>query len=317
MENTQTLTILEKYNPKSLDELKLPSRIHNLITENIDRSGYRLMLYGPAGTGKTTTARLLNQDKSKFDVLYLSGSNDFNVNVLREKVYPFASNHSVLNKQKTIIIDEAENISDKIQDAFKIILDSSKKVNFIFITNEIEKMNSAVLSRCTQVEYNFQANELQEQQINYVTYLKHIAISENIEHDGAGLKELYIKNFPDFRHSLIIIQQLIDSKKAITVENVKATSEIGIQNIELYELIEKIHDAQKFFEKATEFKGREKDAINSLAEPYFRYLNSNGKFEQTLKVAVIVSKYSNMLSTTTTKFGTFFAMLVELRDVFK
>lgn len=317
MENTQTLTILEKYNPKSLDELKLPKRIHSLITENIHRPGYRLMLYGPAGTGKTTTARLLNSDKSKFDVLYLSGSNDFNVQTLREKVYPFSSNHSVLNKQKTIIIDEAENISDKIQDAFKIILDSSKKVNFIFITNEIEKMNSAVLSRCTQVEYNFQANELQEQQINYVTYLKNIAVSENLEYDGPGLKELFIKNFPDFRHSLIIIQQLIDSKKPITIENVRATSEIGVQNIELYELIEKIHDAQKFYEKATEFKGRERDAINSLAEPYFRYLNSNGKFEQTLKVAVIISKYSNMLSTTTTKFGTFFACLVELRGVFK
>ena len=26
MENTQTLTILEKYNPKSLDELKIPHR---------------------------------------------------------------------------------------------------------------------------------------------------------------------------------------------------------------------------------------------------------------------------------------------------
>ena len=190
----QKQTVIEKYTPKNLEELKLPMRISNLLSENLDRVGYRLLLYGPAGTGKTSTAILLNSDKAKYDVLYLSGSNDFNVQVLREKVYPFASNHSVLNKQKTIIIDEAENISDKIQDAFKIILDKSKKVNFIFITNEVEKMNSAVMSRCTQIEYNYHQSEMIEQQNNYVLFLKSVVESEKLVYENRGLKELYINN---------------------------------------------------------------------------------------------------------------------------
>lgn len=308
-------TIIEKYTPKKLSELKLPARINNLVNENINRSGYRLLLYGVPGTGKTSTAKLLNNDKSKFDVLYLSGSNDFNIQTLRDKVYPFASNHSVLGKQKTIIIDEAENIADKIQDSFKIILDSSKKVNFIFITNEVEKMNTAIMSRCTQIEYNFQSHELKEQQDNYILFLAHVCKTENLDYENSGIKELYIKNFPDFRHSLISIQQIIDSKQKLNAENVKAVSEVGVQNIDLYELIENVHDAQKFYEKATEFKSKEREAIVSLAEPYFRYLNSRGKFEQTLKSAVIVAKYSNQFSTTTSKFGTFFALLCELRTI--
>lgn len=313
----QKLTLLEKYAPKNLEELKLPERIHNLITENIDRQGYRFVLYGPPGTGKTTTARLLNKDKSKFEVLYLSGSNNFNTATLTEKIYPFAGNHSVLQKQKTIIIDEFENIADKLQDAFKVILDSSKKVNFIFITNEVEKINSAIMSRCTQIEYNFQNNEMIEQQNNYLLFLKNICVQEKIEYDNTGLKELYIKNFPDFRHSLVTIQQMIDSKKILNSFNVKNISESGVQDIELYKMLEEIVDAQKFYEKSSEYKGREKETINALAEPYFRYLNSNGKFEQTLKAAVIVSKYSNMMSNTTTKFGTLFACLVELRTLFR
>jgi DNA polymerase III delta prime subunit len=313
--NTNTLTLIEKYTPKTLDELKLPSRIANLIEENINRKGYRFLFYGPPGTGKTSTSKLLNSDKNNFDVLYLSGSNDFNVQTLREKVYPFASNHSVLGKQKTIIIDESENIADKIQDAFKIILDTAKSVNFIFITNEVEKMNSAIMSRCTQVEYNYQSHELKEQQNNYILFLKNVVDTENIAYNNSGIKELYIKNFPDFRYSLICMQQMIDSKQEINAENVKNVSEIGVQNIELYELIEKEFDAQKFYEKATSYKGKERESLNSLAEPYFRYLNQNNKFEQTLKSAVIVAKYSNMMSLTTTKFGTFFAMLVELRTL--
>lgn len=310
-------TILEKYAPKTLVELKLPVRIHNLVSQNIDRPGYRFIFYGPPGTGKTTLSRLLNKDRNKFDVLYLSGSNNFNTAILTDKIYPFAGSHSALGKQKTIIVDECENIADKLQDAFKIILDSSKNVNFIFITNEVNKVNSAIMSRCTQVEFNYNAAELKEQQDNYILFLLNILKTEELTFDNSGIKELYIKNFPDFRHSLVNIQQMIDSKQPITSENVKAITEVGVQNIDLYELIEKETDSQKFYEKATEFKGKEKASMNSLTEPYFRYLNSQGKFDQTLKAAVIVAKYSNMLSTSTTEFGTFFAMLVELRTLFR
>lgn len=310
-------TIIEKYQPKTIDELKLPERIMKLIDANKDRVGYRFLFYGPPGTGKTSTATLLNRSKEKYDVLYLSGSNDFNVSVMREKVYPFASNHSILGKQKTIIIDEFENISDKIQDAFKIVLDKSKKVNFIFITNEIEKVNSALLSRCAQVEYNFIGNEMIEQQNNYILLLKTIIETEGLKYQNNGIKELYVKNFPDIRHSLVTIQQLIDSDLEINAENVRSASEIGVQNIELYQLIESQIDSQKFYETATIFKGKERECFNSLAEPYFRYLNQNGKFEQTLKAAVIIAKYSNMYTNSTSKFGTFFAMLVELRTLFR
>lgn len=310
-------TIIEKYIPKDLAELKLPVRISNLIEKNTSRVGYRLMFFGPPGTGKTTTALLMTKDKKLNDVLYLSGSNDFTVKTLREKVYPFCGNHSVLGKQKTIIIDEAENIKDKDQDAFKIVLDKSKKVNFIFITNEIEKMNSAVLSRCTQIEYNFHGNEMIEQQNNYVQFLHDIITKENVKFDNSGIRELYIKNFPDIRHSLVTIQQLIDSELTINSYNVINAGEIGIQNVELYELIQNQLDTQKFYEEATKFRGKEKECFNSLSEPYFRYLNSIGKFEQTLKASVIIAKYSNMFSNGTSKFGIFFACISELRLIFR
>ena len=148
-------TLIEKYVPKTFDELKLPNRIESVINNSINRKGYRLLLFGTQGTGKTTTARLMNADKSKFEVLYLSGSNDFNIDTMRTQIYPFCSQHSITGKQKTLIIDECENISNKIQDAFKVILDSSKNVNFIFITNEIEKIIEPIQSRFTKLEYNF------------------------------------------------------------------------------------------------------------------------------------------------------------------
>lgn len=302
-----------KYKPKTLIDLKLPVRIHNLIEEQIKKNMYRLLLFGLPGTGKTTTARLISMGH---DVMYLSGSNDFNIDVMRSKVYPFCSNHSVLGKKKTLIIDEAENISNKIQDAFKVILDTSTSVNFIFITNEIEKMNTAVRSRCTNIEYNYQTAEIQEQTINYVRFAKYVVDNEGIQYTNDGLKQLYKINFPDFRHLLVTLQQIIDSKQTVTIDAVNNISESGLQNLPLYEILDVI-DAQKFYELCSAFRGQERESLISLGEPFFKYLNSKGKFEQTIKAAICVSKYCNQYVTTINKFGTFFACMSELRSLLK
>ena len=309
-------TLIEKYQPSNLDELKLPKRIEETVLKSIERKGYRLLLFGTQGTGKTTTSKLMNPT-SKFEVMYLSGSNDFNIETLRTKVYPFCSQHSVSGKQKTIIIDEVENISNKIQDAFKVILDQAKNVNFIFITNEIEKIIEPIQSRFTKLEYNFTDTELVEQKRNYLLYFKNLLENEKITYDGNGLQELFVRNFPDFRQSLIILQHLIDSNKPITKDNILLTSEQGTADTELYNIIMSEKNPQKLYEFCTRYKGRERQFLESLSEPYFNWLNNQGKYDITLKSALIVSKYSNLYVNTISKFGTIFSCMIELTQLFK
>lgn len=305
--------LLIKYAPKSIEEMQLPARINELITTNSKKVGYRFMFYGSPGTGKTSLAKLLAQF---CDPLYLSGSNEFNIETMRTKVYPWCSGHSTTGKPKVIIIDEAENMRNNIQDSFKIILDQAKKVNFIFITNEVEGMNDAIKSRCTMVEFNFQLSEIAEQTVNYATFLKKIVVAENIQHTGGGLQEIMRLMFPDFRHLLVTLQQFVDSKKIINKENVALISENGIANVELYEALLLI-DAQKFYEAISQLKGKERDALISLGEPFFKWLNAQGKFEQTIKAAPIVSKYCNQFVTSMNKFGTFFACCSELKTIIR
>ena len=176
--------LLEKYSPKSLEEMKLPQRIHTLITSKMNTKGYRLLLYGTCGIGKSTTARLITKGH---DVLYLSGSNNFNIELMRSKVDPFCSSFSINGKQKTLIVDECENMSNQVQDAFKMTLDVSKSVNFIFITNEIEKLIDPFRSRCTNIEYNFKDEELEEQKRNYLMFLKHICDEEKLTYDSTNV----------------------------------------------------------------------------------------------------------------------------------
>lgn len=264
-------------------------------------------------THNTSSAKLITKGHN---VLYLSGSNDFNIQTLREKVYTFANNFSVDDKQKTVIIDEAENIRNELQDAFKIILDKAKSVNFIFITNEVQKMNDAIRSRCTNIEYNFNSQELKEQQAHYIKYTATICSQEGIEFDNSGLKELYKQYFPDFRHLLIILQQLKDKKVTLTAENIKNIGEIGVQMPELYEILESHLTDKEFYQRISAYRGKEKECILALGEPFFGYLNDKELFEKTLQAAVINSDYSTKILTTINKFATFFSCCIELRNIF-
>ena len=62
--------LLEKYFPKKWEDIKLPERIKNVLTKMQEQTGYRLMMYSSPGTGKTTTARLMVSDTSKFETMY-------------------------------------------------------------------------------------------------------------------------------------------------------------------------------------------------------------------------------------------------------
>jgi len=311
-QENQHQTLIEKYQVKNFDDLKLPARIKQIITDN-QNTYYRLLLYSSPGTGKTTTAKLLSKGKS---VLYLSGSNDFNIQTMRKYVYPFCNSFSVNDKEKVLIIDEADNIPNKIQDAFKILIDTAKKVRFIFITNEIDKINDAIQSRCTKLNYNYTASELDEQQANYLKFMVDVVQKENIGFTKEGLLELLKYYFPDFRALLDILQVFKTTKQRITVENISKNKIVsGIQNKEIYDLIEhpENYNARKFYEIVSKYRGIEESVLTSLCEPYFQYLNDKGLYEKTLETAEIMNEFTSQYNTTINKFGLLVACIYKLR----
>ena len=314
----QTESLMEKYFPKTWDDVKLPENVRKLLLQMQDKQGYRLLMYGTPGLGKTSSARMLVSDTNKFETLYLSGSNNFTIETLRTKVMQFASGFSVNGKQKTCIIDECENLRDNIQDTFKIILDQCKKVNFIFITNEVEKVNAALRSRCTYIEYDFSGDDLKEQQKNFIKYAIQICKEEHINADTDGIKYLYNHLFPDFRHLIVTLQQVKDSGQNLTVDVLKKMNDNGKQDENLYNCVTDLSiNGKILYETLSKYKGKERECFLTLGEPFFEYLNDKEKYDKTLQVAVIVSKYSDMFATSINKFVTFIGCINELRSLFR
>ena len=75
----------EVFRPTKLDGLVLPVRIYNELKQGLVQN---IMLYGPAGSGKSSIARILVDG---FDTMRLNGSSENGIDIVREKVVSFAS----------------------------------------------------------------------------------------------------------------------------------------------------------------------------------------------------------------------------------
>jgi len=95
----------EHYRPTILDEYVGNNHIKKKFKQYIEQNDPpHILLYGKAGTGKTTLARILTKNIN-CDELYINASDETGVDVVRVKIKPFALSVS-MNDIKVVILDE-------------------------------------------------------------------------------------------------------------------------------------------------------------------------------------------------------------------
>ena len=98
---------VEKYRLQNLDSYVGNEQIKNTISKYLEQNDIQnFIFYGPAGTGKTTLAKLIvnNLDCS---FLYINASDERGIDTIRDKVSGFASVAS-FKSLKVVILDEAD-----------------------------------------------------------------------------------------------------------------------------------------------------------------------------------------------------------------
>jgi DNA polymerase III delta prime subunit len=148
MENTDNSLLNEKYRPITLDtyvgNAKLKSSIAKQL-ENNDIQNY--LFYGPAGTGKTTLAKLCIKNLD-CDHLYINASDERGIETIRDKVQGFASTMS-FKSLKVVILDEADFLTIQAQASLRNIIETfSRTTRFILTCNYIERIIDPLQSRC-------------------------------------------------------------------------------------------------------------------------------------------------------------------------
>ncbi len=108
----------EKYRPKRFSEFKGQEEalrkvllfLRNFADKKNKRRKKAIMLYGPAGTGKTTLAHIIANETNS-EMFELNASDFRNKAKLQEILKPAVQQQSLKKEEKVILIDEADGIS--------------------------------------------------------------------------------------------------------------------------------------------------------------------------------------------------------------
>ena len=99
--------LVERYRPIKLENYVGNEHIKKTIAQYISQNDIQNLIFnGPAGTGKTTLAKLIVKN-IECDYLYINASDERGIETIRDKVSGFASTAS-FKPLKVVILDEAD-----------------------------------------------------------------------------------------------------------------------------------------------------------------------------------------------------------------
>jgi replication factor C small subunit len=306
MDNSNTLWV-EKYRPYSLDTYIGNEHLKSKVTIYLQNNDLpHLLLYGKAGTGKTTLAKILVKN-IECDYLYINASDENSVDTVRNKVRHFASTVG-FKDLKVIILDECDYITPNAQAALRNLMETfSKHCRFILTCNYVERIIDPIQSRCQL----FQIIPPSKKEV--AQKLHNILTEENVNSDLEDIKILVDSGYPDIRRVINSAQRNVVSGK------LKLDTGSIIQNDYKLNLL----DILKIQDKRNAFKNIRQLITDSQITDYadlFRLLydevDSYGQ-GHIAECILIIAKYELSDAQVVDKEINVMAMLIELLGVIK
>ncbi len=165
-----------------------------------------LLLYGPAGGGKTTAAKILI-NKIECDYLIINASDERGIDVIRDKIKNFASTQGFKNL-KIILLDESDALTFDGQAALRNVMETfSKHCRFILTCNYVEKIIAPIQSRCQSFNITPPTKKDVAKQVSFILN------QEGVQFDIKDLVPIIDNGYPDLRKIINQCQQ--STKKGV------------------------------------------------------------------------------------------------------
>ena len=236
------LPLSDKYRPKKIEDLVLDNIIYTKIKNILEnRDVPNIIFTGKSGFGKTSTihciARSIYPKEYHDSIIELNASDDRGIKSVHDTIINFCKRKIDYKpgyaQHKLLILDEADNITQKAQRLINSIMEKYPSTRFAFTCNNSSDIIESIQSRCLIIRFTKPPIE------NYLNRIKFICSKENIIYDEEAITYLFDICQKDLRKILNMVELTHVSMGKITIENIIKISDIPSQDV-LNNLLENI-----------------------------------------------------------------------------